>query len=124
MTATIDGVAWRALCVGVSTSVQGVISIVGGENTTQTTGTSLAFATNRSVGTTSIGVLSPTNALLTVGGTSVWQAALSNGSGTVTYTTLTTNNAAGTFSFTMTAAPSSTATGTKTVTNGAFNVTF
>ena len=130
MTATIDGVAWRAVCVAVSLTVQGVISIAGGEPTTPTTGTTIGFAAPRSVGSTSIGPLSPTNALLTVGGGSLWQSALNNGSGTVTFTTLTTtnaagaNNAVGTFSFTMTPQSGTTATGTKVVTNGTFNVTF
>jgi hypothetical protein len=39
-------------------------------------------------------------------------------------TTLTTTSAIGTFSFTLTTAPNTTATGTKVVTNGAFNITF
>jgi uncharacterized protein DUF6252 len=124
MSATINGTTWRALCVGVTTSVAGIISIAGGEAVTATTGTTIGFATNRSVGTTNIGVLSATNALLTVGGGALWQAALSNGSGTVTISTLTANSASGTFSFTMTAQANTTATGTKTVTNGVFNVNF
>jgi hypothetical protein len=124
MTATIDGVAWRAVCLGVNTSTPGIISIAGGEPTTQTTGTTLGFGAVRGVGATNIGTLSPTNALLTVGGGALWQAALSNGSGTLTFTTLTANNAVGTFSFTLTAQSGTTATGTKVVTNGAFNVTF
>jgi hypothetical protein len=124
MSATINGTAWRALCVGVNTSVPGVISFAGGEPTTATTGTILGFATNRAIGTTNIGQLSATNALLTIGGNALWQAALSNGSGTLTISTLTANSASGTFSFVMTAQSSSTATGTKTVTGGVFSVNF
>ena len=124
MSATINGTAWRALCVGVSTLAPGVISIGGGEPTTATTGMTLGFATNRAIGTTNVGVLSGTNALLTVGGNALWQAALSNGSGTVTISTLTATSASGTFSFVMTAQAGTVATGTRTVTGGAFSVNF
>ena len=124
MSATINGTAWRALCVGVNTTAPGIISFGGSEQTTATTVTTLGFATNRSIGTTNIGQLSATNALLTINGNALWQAALTNGSGTVTISTLTANSASGTFSFVMTAQSSSTATGTKTVTGGVFSVNF
>jgi hypothetical protein len=124
MTVTIDGVAWRAVCLGVTTTTPGVISFAGGEPVTQTTGTILAFAATRGVGTTSVGVLSPTNALLTVGAGVLWGAALNNGSGTLTIATLTANNAQGTFSFTLTPQAGNSATTNKVVTNGTFNVNF
>jgi hypothetical protein len=124
MTATIDGVAWRAVCLGVNTATAGVISFAGGEAVTQTTGTVIAFGATRGIGTTNVGILSPTNALLTVGGGALWGAALNNGSGTLTISTLTANNAQGTFSFTLTPQSGNPSTANKVVTNGTFNVTF
>ena len=124
MTATIDGVAWRAVCLSVNTATPGIIGFSGGEPLTPTTGTIIAFGATRGVGTTSIGILSPTNALLTVGSGTLWGAALNNGSGTLTISTLTANNAQGTFSFTLTPQSGNPSTANKVVTNGTFNVTF
>ena len=62
------------------------------------------------------------NGLLTIGGSQLWAANAIQGSGTITVTTLSATGASGTFSFNLVAdAP---ATGTKTITNGAFNITF
>jgi hypothetical protein len=124
MTAIIDNVTWRAVCLAVNTSVTGIISVAGGENTSASTGITIAIAVPRSVGTNTIGVLSPTNVLLTIGGSALWQASPAGGSGTVTVTTSTANSAAGTFSLSMTPQAGTAATGTKSVTNGTFSVTF
>jgi hypothetical protein len=51
-------------------------------------------------------------------------ANVTGGGGTVTFTTLTTAAAAGTFQFSYVASATSGATGTHAVTNGVFNVTF
>jgi hypothetical protein len=63
------------------------------------------------------------NGLLTIGGTQLWTAnAVTGGGGMITLTTLTATGVSGTFSFEM--APQAPATGTKSITNGVFNITF
>ncbi len=57
-------------------------------------------------------------------GTATWLSTLVGGLGTVTFTTLNTTQAVGTFSFTGVAVVGTTATGTKTITEGSFNVSF
>jgi len=128
LTARVDGIAWNAgSCIAVNLSAPGVIGIGGLDSASNQI---FGFATTRGVGVTSIGPVSGTNALISIGGSALWQAVLSNGSGTVNITTLTTNQAAGsnqaagTFSFTLPPAANTTATGTKTVTNGSFDVRF
>jgi hypothetical protein len=58
-----------------------------------------------------------------VQGLNGWAATLAQGSGTLVFTTVTNNSAAGTFTFVMLPVPGGPATGTKTVT-GSFNLAF
>jgi hypothetical protein len=78
------------------------------------------------VGTTNVGPASLTNALLVTNGGGFWSANAMGGSGTVTIAALTSTSASGSFSFTLVPSgmPDNIATGTRTVTNGRFNVTF
>ena len=57
-------------------------------------------------------------------GTSMWQSSLSGGSGSITFTTLTTKRAIGTFTFTGAPVVGTNASGNKTVTAGTFDITF
>ena len=125
MSAQINGVSWTAVCVAVNTATQGIISLAGIDTVTNPSAAQvLGFASTNGVGTYQIGPTSPLNALLVAGGGgALWQAVLSNGSGTLTLTTSTSNSLAGNFSFTLVPGPGS-ATGNKVVTNGAVNVTF
>jgi len=125
MTATIGGVAFNGFATIVRTEIQvgkNMLIMAGG---TADLKTQLSFGAAAAVGTTSIGGLSPTNALLAVTpGTATWQANITGGSGSVTIDTITATTATGRFSFVMIPVPGSGATGNKTVANGAFNVTF
>ena len=97
------------------------LSVIGGRSTDV-----LGFTTAAVVGTTNVGPASGTDALLGATGGAIWAANGMGGSGTVTITTLTSMMASGRFSFTL--VPSnlvdSVATGTRTVTDGRFNVIF
>jgi hypothetical protein len=64
------------------------------------------------------------NSLLNIGPATLFVANVTGGGDTVTFTTLTTAAAAGTFQFSYVASATSGATGTHAVTNGVFNVTF
>jgi hypothetical protein len=121
--ATIDGVAFRATCFGISTAAAGVISFGGGIPGTATTTQTFAIATTLGVGTTNIGATSPTNALFSIG-PALWTASVLGGSGSVTITSNTVNSVAGTFSLVLIPQAGTSATGNKTVTNGSFNLTF
>ena len=126
ITATIDNVAFNGFATIVKTEIQvgkNTLVISGG---TADLKTQIGFGAVAAVGTTSVGGLSPTNALLTVTpGSATWQANINGGSGSVTIDTLTATTATGRFNFVMTPVPGSGATGNnKTVANGVFNVTF
>ena len=128
MTGTVDGAAFTPSLVQIATNGFTFAVTTGG-----TVGSSLVVigfgvATN-APGTFAITSGANRAILQTVSSTGVatatWTAEVSQGSGTVTFTTLTTTSASGTFEFTM--QPSSVTgpagTGTKTV-KGTFNLTF
>jgi hypothetical protein len=120
MTAQINGVAWTATSV-VVTYANGILTITGTDNTT-TLGIGVA-ATGPA--TVTIGL----TAILTIAGQpGSWQAAVTNGSGSITLATLVTTgsarSASGTFLFNLVATPGSGSSGTKTISGGTFNVSF
>jgi len=131
MTANISGTNFTATCLLTITSTAGIVS-VGATNVSANNKTDfidITFAINTTttgtfsfVGSTS----SPNvnNAAVSISGSHFWNAGATDtgSSGTVTLTTLTATRVAGTFSFTMVAGPGG--TGTKTVTNGKFDITF
>ncbi len=126
MSALIDGVAWNATVaiVVLNTSTGGIpiISISGGDPVR-----SIAFAASPTgIGTFTVASLTMSSNFGLVQGNQRWSASTTDAgsNGTVTFTTLTANRAAGTFSFLGIASASSAATGTRTITNGVFNVTF
>jgi hypothetical protein len=103
----------------------GILSIGGTDSARSTT---LSFAltpTAAGTGVYTLGPISAANAQILIGNPAAgWQAAVGIGSGTITISSLTSTGASGTFSFSLVAVPGSGATGTKTITEGAFNVTF
>jgi hypothetical protein len=121
LSATIDGKAWASSAPSV---VRGgsIISIAGIDNAL-TGAVSLAVGA-AAPGTYSLGFGNNTGGLGIVSrGSQGWGSALQGGTGSVTFTTITTNHVVGTFAFD--AVPSSGgATGTVHVTNGKFDITF
>lgn len=125
VTARIDGSTWTSTAP-VAVAYAGGILAVGASNTQLVT---IGFAVAASApGTYTIGPTSPTNALLTIGtaNSQTWHAssAAQGSSGSITITSLSATGATGTFQFTMVPDGLSGSTGTKTITNGAFNLTF
>jgi hypothetical protein len=125
-TATINGTSFVATCLDNLLTNAGIVSF-GATNVTQSNLSSfidVAIAVQATApGTYQLAKLTPSNAAVSVGGSQIWQAGgASGGTGTVTFTTLTATKLTGTFSFDMVAGPN--ATGTKTVKNGAFDLTF
>jgi len=106
-----------------ATLAAGILSIGGGNTSTNTT---LGFAfqpTAAGVGTYTLGPLSSANAFLLVGNPAQgWNAAVGIGSGSITLNTFTATTASGTFQFVLNPQPG--ASGIRNVTEGAFTVTF
>ncbi|HEV3062078.1 MAG TPA: DUF6252 family protein [Vicinamibacterales bacterium] len=124
LTFKADGVSESATSITASFA-NGILSIGGTDSSRATT---LSFAltpTAAGTGTYSLGPLSTANALVLIGNPAAgWQAAAGIGNGTITINSLTSTTASGTFSFSLVAVAGSGASGTKSITEGAFNVTF
>jgi hypothetical protein len=128
MTARIDGGAWTATAVVGGGYSGGLLTVVGGDTASQTIGFALLASGPGTYSTTQPNGL---NFSLTIpsAGQSVaplWVSLITQAgsSGTVTITSLSATGASGTFSFVATAVPGTPATGSKNVTEGAFNVRF
>jgi hypothetical protein len=125
ISAQINGVAWAAVCVKAATFFNGIVSFAGSDNLTNVANAEVIGIATQAAGpgTFPISLSNGTNAQLTIGATQLWQAnAVLGGSGTITLTTLTATGTSGTFSFDLIAVPPG--TGTKSITNGVFNLTF
>jgi hypothetical protein len=124
LTFKVDGVSESATSVTASLT-NGILAIGGTDSTRATT---LSFAltpTAAGTGTYLLGPLSAANAQVLIGSPAAgWQGAVGIGSGTITVNSLTSTAASGTFSFSLVAVGGSGATGTKLITEGAFNVSF
>ncbi len=121
-TARIDGSNWAAtIIMPTYTNIAGGVSAIGAGSPTFTFG--WAHQDTQQPATHAIGQSIGFNVSLSRG-TEVWVASSQSGSGTLTITTRTANRVAGTFSFTMVPGAGSSATGTKEVTNGQFDVTW
>src|SRR5262249_12912228 len=103
----------------------GILSIGGTDSSRNTT---IGFAltpTSAGVGTYTLGPTSAANAQILIGNPAAgWQAAVGIGSGTITVNSVSSTAACGTFSCALVAVAGSGATGTKSITDGVFNVTF
>jgi hypothetical protein len=127
VTASVSGSAFTGITpAGGATRVPNAL-VLFGQSTDDTT---LTISTTDAVGTTTVGegLINGTSIQLQTRsctqGTGLWTASITGGSGTITVTSVTAAGASGTFSGTLLAQPGTGATGTKTITNGQFNVTF
>jgi hypothetical protein len=116
--ARIDGAEFNAISAAVIGGVGGLYSLGGGNAAGQTVG----FAwLDTGTGTYPIG--GATVATYTHMG-QTWSASSAQGSGSIVVTTTSANRVAGTFSFVLQADAASGATGTRTVTEGSFDLTY
>jgi len=122
MSATIDGTPWTA--AGSAFYSNGALSVSGTSATTPPQAIGFALVVSRP-GTYPIGAGNVTgaNAVLTVGAAS-WQAIPTSGTGSITVDTLNTHSASGTFAFTAAPVPGTTASGTRIVAAGQFDISF
>lgn len=118
MAATVDGGAWSAAHVEAVRS-GGTVAVSGADVALIAVG--FAFP-DQGPGTYDIGPGEGSVANVTEGGNS-WSANTFQGSGTITVASLTADAVAGTFAFTADFSVG-TGSGTRTVTNGTFNVSF
>ena len=123
MSFKVDGTSTAA--GSVTAGMAGGILSVGGTDASRSTTLSFALTpTAAGTGTYVLGPSSAANTMILIGNPAAgWQAGVGIGGGTITITTLTSTSASGNFSFTLTAVPGTGATGTKTISEGAFNVT-
>jgi hypothetical protein len=118
-TARIDGADFAASAAAVVSS-GGLVSIGAGD----ASGKTLGFAwLDAGPGTYPIGSPAATVGTHTFAG-NTWSASLAQGSGSIVVTTSAANRVAGTFSFVLQPDTASGATGTRTVTDGSFDLTF
>jgi hypothetical protein len=123
MTAKIDGASWTSVgtfATRTATNAGTIVALSGAD--ANSTAIGMGFV-DTGVGTYTISATSPTNADLIESGGHAWAASAIGGSGTLTVTTLDATHIVGTFTFSMVAS-SGGATGTKSVTQGAFDVKF
>ncbi len=121
MSARVDGDAWTATAALAVAYTGGILAFAGSDASQVTIG--LGFIPD-GLKTYPIGPSEPTNGNLSLGSTQSWAASASMGSGTVTLTSFTANSASGTFMFVADPVASTGATGTRSVTEGVFDVTF
>jgi len=123
LSAVINGVQWGSPVPSVSYNSNNSILAIAGVDLAITA--SISFGVRAQVpGVYSLAYQNPVggSAIITMGGKG-WGTAFQGGTGTLTITALTTHRVTGTFTFT--AAPASGgATGTVTVTNGKFDITY
>lgn len=122
MSATVDGAVFSASGKGkvVATRAGGANFSITGANTT---GAQIAIIMagvtlpgTYDIGAGGVGAATYSNA------SSTWLSSNAGGTGTITFTTLTTTHATGTFSFVAAPVVGTTATGPKVVTSGSFDV--
>ncbi|MFN0180062.1 MAG: DUF6252 family protein [Gemmatimonadales bacterium] len=124
LTATVDGSGWAAQTI-VAAYRGGVLSIAGTDGQQRSLGFALGPTT--APGTFPVGVTQSANGSYQVvsGSTSqAWMAAVTLGSGSITVTSISATRAVGIFQFSMAPVPGNGATGTKSITQGTFDVTY
>ena len=120
MSAQIDGTTWIANCLQAASWNANTLSIVA-TNGTETITLGAVTAAPRIIDLTtgtafgSVTRLSPA---------ATWTTATTGATGTLTLSRIDFQGASGAFAFSAAAAPGTTATGTRVVSNGVFNVTF
>jgi hypothetical protein len=132
MSAQLDGSSWEAAAVTTSLKNTNLVSIGGADACSPGRVVTFSLVVGGvggalQKGTFTIGPsdLTGLTSLLDIGPINIWGANVSlGGSGTVTFTTLSQTSAVGTFQFSYLPQTISGASGTHSVTNGVFNVTF
>ncbi len=123
-TAMVDGQTWtgeiQALRTGYNGFVFGVVGLDGGIEIALSVDTS--DPDNQAPGTVDL-TTGSTGAQISEGG-DIWYAVGQGGSGTLTLNSLDTNGASGTFSFVAGPVANSAPEGTRSISNGSFNLTF
>jgi hypothetical protein len=124
MTAKIDGSSWSSVATFATRNATngGTIVALSGADA-NSTAIGMAFV-DTGVGTYTITGTSVTNADLIESGGHSWTAGSLGGSGTLTVTTLDATHVVGTFAFTMAPTSGTGASGTRSVTQGTFDVRF
>jgi hypothetical protein len=123
MTAQIDGTGWSATVItpAMAASGSGGASVISGGSPAG----AIAFAWfDEGPGTYTIPTSIGFNGNMNVASGATWSASHAQGSGTLVVTTRTANRIVGTFQFVMHPAPNSGVTGTRTISSGAFDITF
>lgn len=120
MTARVDGQPFTASVSVFGINTNGVFGVSGAD----ASGRIIGLGGLAQVGEQTIGMGNPANSTYTEAAGVFWAANATSGSGTITITELDAEHIAGTFSFVAPASQGSSATGTRTVTNGAFDIEF
>ncbi|MEZ4703258.1 MAG: DUF6252 family protein [Rhodothermales bacterium] len=121
MNARIEGQSWNANVTVFAIAQGGVFGVSGAD----ASGKTIGLGGLAQLGPQTIGPTSPANATYseTAGATVVqWSAGIAAGSGTITVTELDGTHIAGTFSYVAEASATTGATGTKTITEGSFDI--
>lgn len=121
-TATVDGVTWNGQIEATATGNNGFTFSVQGVADNIEIGLSVNLTENNVPGTVDL-TSGSTGAQLREGG-EVWYAVGQGGSGTMTIQTLTPDRATGTFEFVAGPVANSASGGTRTITNGRFDISF
>ena len=120
LSAKFDGTTWTATSVFATLATGGYLSVTASG---PGIGTFTFALIANAPGAFSIGPASPVTTTYTLL-SSTWSATTTNGSGSVTITSFTTNSASGTFNFLVPAVTTTAATGYKAISAGTFTVTF
>lgn len=124
MRAKVDGKTWTAATVSVARYSYGFLEIVGTDSSSPPQGIGINVSVD-GPGTYQLSQLEEASAYALLGiGDSVWQASNVAGSGTITVSSLTSTGASGTFSLALEPKPNNPAIGTKSITDGTFNINF
>jgi len=126
MTATIDGQSFSGSAAAAATYSGNVLGF-GAVQASGNNSTLVVFVLNNVTGPGTYSLAAAANGIVTVTETSgtttrSWNSALAGGTGQVVVTQLSGGRAIGTFTFSAPAATQSGATGTRTATNGQFNI--
>jgi hypothetical protein len=128
MSARINGATWTAASATiVASNVSGVITVTGSESGGGSNRAITLVVVTNATGTFLIGqppIVSSGASILLTQGTAQWTADTNRGSGTITLTSLTADRVTGTFEFEGQAVPTSSATGSRSVTGGTFTADF
>jgi hypothetical protein len=129
ISAQLDGAAWSGTVTASISASLHEVSIAGSDGCSPASAITFALLPGGlhgalQPGTFNLDDASGLNSILSIGPINLFVANVTGGSGKVTFTTLTTAAAIGTFQFNYVPSAPSGASGTHTVTNGVFNVTF